>query len=964
MFITTWSALLKFYFLSNVIMDNSRSGSGAGEDNVGIPDDLRCKRSDGKQWRCTAMSMPDKTVCEKHYIQAKKRAANSALKASMKKKRKPLEDNDVYLESKNDDVDLPLTSSKIGEFSISASGKKKNKEKVMKGHISHSIDPQPMRGLSLRTSVKSKEDLQMDGIVPDDTRKAYRRTPPSGLDSPKSRPQKALDSSPISDNSHGSSDSSDDTGTQPCHQCRRNDRDTVIWCLKCNRRGYCDICISTWYSDMLLEEIRKVCPACRGSCSCKVCLRGDNLIKARIREIPAKDKLQYLYCLLAAVCPVVNHIHRGHCRELEMEKRFRGNNMDIARTKLKSDEQMCCNFCRAPITDYHRHCLNCSYDLCLSCCKDIREATTRNQTFGEDDDKETVSEQVELSDAQLTLLTRNSDWRANSDGSIPCPPKEYGGCSSSILTLKRIFKMNWVASILKDAEEMVSGCGVSDAGMKEKAGSDRRLLQAAHREDGNDNYLYHPFSQDLRSEGIGNFRVHWSQGHPVIVKKVCDTVSMTIWDPMIVWGGVRDAAEEKPKDGNRTVKAMDCFSWTERDIGLDEFIRGYSEGRVNENDWPEMLKLKDWPSPGAAEEFLMYQRPDFTSKLPLFEFIHSKWGLLNVAAKLPHYSLQNDVGPKFLISYGTYEELGMGDSVENLHLNMRDMVFILVHSREMKLKGRQKTKLEKEQNAVAESEGSGFSGDPKISVVGGPFRSMTSGRGREEDDQTNWDQEDNEKVVDQENGSSFNGENGIFNCQDLNGDGEKSSESSPPGALWDVFRRQDVPYLTKFLRKEFNLSDSNGVMNDPVLHPLYTGAIYLKSHHKRKLKEEFGIEPWSFEQHLGEAVFIPAGCPFQVRNLQSTVQLGLDFLSPESLTEANRLADEIRGLPNDHEAKLQILEVGKISLYAASWAIKEVQKLVLDPKLGSELGFEDPNLTALVSENLEQMVKRRQIACV
>lgn len=28
------------------------------------------------------------------------------------------------------------------------------------------------------------------------------------------------------------------------------------------------------------------------------------------------------------------------------------------------------------------------------------------------------------------------------------------------------------------------------------------------------------------------------------------------------------------------------------------------------------------------------------------------------------------------------------------------------------------------------------------------------------------------------------------------------------------------------------------------------------------------IEPWTFEQHLGEAVFIPAGCPHQVRNRQ------------------------------------------------------------------------------------------------
>lgn len=112
--------------------------------------------------------------------------------------------------------------------------------------------------------------------------------------------------------------------------------------------------------------------------------------------------------------------------------------------------------------------------------------------------------------------------------------------------------------------------------------------------------------------------------------------------------------------------------------------------------------------------------------------------------------------------------------------------------------------------------------------------------------------------------------------------------------------------------------------------------------------------------------------------------MGLDFVSPESLGEAVTLAEEIRCLPNDHEAKLQVLEVrqrkfslevfssflfhlspfflyytfklvktiivlfilvkishflywvltqvGKISLYAASSAIKEVQKLVLDPK--------------------------------
>ncbi|KAM1144613.1 hypothetical protein FF1_033387 [Malus domestica] len=205
------------------------------------------------------------------------------------------------------------------------------------------------------------------------------------------------------------------------------------------------------------------------------------------------------------------------------------------------------------------------------------------------------------------------------------------------------------------------------------------------------------------------------------------------------------------------------------------------------------------------------------------------------------------------------------------------------------------------------------------------------------------------------------------NCEQSERDGVDVSEKTHLGVLWDVFRRQDVQKLTEYLRIHWQEIGKLNETNIFVTSPFYDGTLFLNGDHKRKLKEEFAIEPWSFEQHLGQAVFIPAGCPFQVRNLQlvffSTVQLGLDFLSPESLGEAVRLADEIRCLLNDHEAKLQVMEVGKISLYTASSAIKEIQKLVLDPKLGAELGFEDPNLTAAVSENLEKMTKRRQVTC-
>ncbi|CAN4078997.1 unnamed protein product [Withania somnifera] len=900
-------------------MDHQRSFSGTGDDNIGIPDDLRCKRSDGKQWRCTALSMPDKTVCEKHYIQAKKRAANSAMRANMKKgKRKSMDENDMYSESRSDDMDLPAENQKIGDYSGSISGKK-HKEKVSKNQMNY-FSETPQSKMFSAQDMKSTDDLDMEDVQHDECRRGYRTPPLLVWNHPEADPRRCL------------------------------------------------IPVLQGYSDMPVEEIQRICPACRGSCNCKVCMRVDNLIKVRIREIPAQNKLQYLYSLLSAVLPVVKHIHNQQCFEVELEKKLRGNGMDLVRTKLNADEQMCCNFCRIPIVDYHRHCSNCSYDLCLSCCKDLRDATKlvqedRGKQFpGRADCKETVSKEVKLSNLHLSILSKLSDWKANSNGSIPCPPKQYGGCSSSVLSLKRIFKMNWVAKLVKNVEEMVSGCKVCDSGDLENP-SEGKLFQAAHRENGDDNFLYHPSSEDIRNEGIETFRKHWGRGKPFIIKDIYDVSSMSNWDPIEIWRGVRETTVEKAKDDNRTVKATDCFDWSEMDIQIGQFIRGYSEGRIHENGWPEMLKLKDWPSPSASEEFLLYQRPEFISKLPLLEFIHSKWGLLNVAAKLPHYSLQNDVGPKIFISYGMYEELGRGDSVNNLHINMRDLVFLLVHISEVKLKGWQKAKMGKIQKSFAESDQKGFLGDALNVSSEGDISKFSPGGDRGDGQYADTNSNANEMLVDQESGVTSQIGIDNFSHEDLNGSSLNSSDISRSGALWDVFRRQDVPMLVEYLRFHWEKNgDSDHLTDDSVPSPLYDGIVYLNEHHKRKLKELFGIEPWSFEQHLGEAVFIPAGCPFQVRNLQSTVQLGLDFLSPDSLGEAVRMAEEIRGLPNTHDAKLQMLEVGKISLYAASSAIKEVQKLVLDPKVGPELGFEDPNLTALVSENLEKM-KRRQVAC-
>ncbi|CAN1784110.1 E3 ubiquitin-protein ligase JMJ24 [Linum perenne] len=165
-------------------MDNPRSSSANGEDNVDMPDDLRCKRSDGKQWRCTAMSMPDKTVCEKHYIQAKRRAANSALRASLKKAKKKsaaAETSDGYLESKSgDEFDMPLSSIKAEDHSLSGSSKKKG--------------PAGMRSFS---EGQHSDEFERD-VEDEENWRSYNNTPPlSTGDSPRSRSQRSFDAMPV-----------------------------------------------------------------------------------------------------------------------------------------------------------------------------------------------------------------------------------------------------------------------------------------------------------------------------------------------------------------------------------------------------------------------------------------------------------------------------------------------------------------------------------------------------------------------------------------------------------------------------------------------------------------------------------------------------------------------------------------------------------------------------------------------
>ncbi|CAL0308626.1 unnamed protein product [Lupinus luteus] len=154
-------------------------------------------------------------------------------------------------------------------------------------------------------------------------------------------------------------------------------------------------------------------------------------------------------------------------------------------------------------------------------------------------------------------------------------------------------------------------------------------------------------------------------------------------------------------------------------------------------------------------------------------------------------------------------------------------------------------------------------------------------------------------------------------------------ETEHGSAVWDIFRKQDVPKLMEYLKKHHKeFRHINNLPVNSVIHPIHDQILYLNEKHKKQLKQEFDIEPWTFEQHLGEAVFIPAGCPHQVRNRKSCIKVALDFVSPENVEECVRLTEEFRLLPKNHRSKEDKLEIKKMALYAAEAAITEATELI------------------------------------
>ncbi|CAI0424476.1 unnamed protein product [Linum tenue] len=699
-----------------------------------------------------------------------------------------------------------------------------------------------------------------------------------------------------------------------CHQCQRNDKGGVVRCNKCKTKRYCFPCISNWYPKLTHEDVAAACPFCCNNCSCKACLRMDlraEDLQSRLKvELTPDESRRHAEYMLQTILPFLKQIEEEQLMERNIDAGILGvpiEDLCVQEAECPEDERIYCDICKTAIFDYHRNCSECESDICLSCCREIRDGNLRGNVpsvdikyvdrgfdylHGAFDHGTRRSSRHAIVSGEVAVeeplaQEPKTSWKANEDGTIAC------ACGSGTLKLQTLFSGNWVSELVERAEgvskelDLYLGRSFSSTQCVRCNASGNHelkfdgLMKASSREDSSDNYLFYPNAKNLTEEDFEHFRHHWMKAEPVLVSNVLGTGSGLSWEPMVMWRAFRQIKNEN-YDTLLDVKILDCLDWCEVDINLHKFFDGYSKGEFDSMGWPRILKLKDWPPSAMFHERLPQHGAEYTCCLPFKGYTHLADGPLNLAAKLPKKSLKPDMGPKTYIAYGFPQELGRGDSVTKLHCDMSDAVYILAHTKEIVYGSSELAQIEKLEKVHFEHD------KRELFGIG---RGLNAIDENENDSSNRVDHDQKKDDMLRENTCSQRPQLDSSESQvERTKCGELPNSLVEGGALWDIFRREDVPKLGEYLVKHFK--EFRHILCSPL------------------------------QEKLDDAIFIPAGCPYQVRNLKLCIQVASDFVSPENVGECIRLTEEFRLLPLNHRLKADKLQVKKMCLYAMKWALQ------------------------------------------
>ncbi|GMH30316.1 hypothetical protein Nepgr_032159 [Nepenthes gracilis] len=976
-----------------------------GEDQA-LPDEFRCNRNDGRDWRCKRRVMEGKKLCEIHYVQGRLRQSKENVPESLKFKRgenrkavkieeePPDGEESVAIRANSRREKLAEKKRERGteileRTSFSDRGMKKMKTELIRMFVKREI----------RRSKKKRGKKAVDFIEElQHCEREVTRDLPYGLmeisPAPASKAQSSDNAGSVGaklglhcSNSVGNRRYRSKNiapppigavkvvpyvgnfgkvrnGTRKCRLCRKSDSHSSFKCSSC-KKPFCSDSIKKRFIDE--QEVELVCPLCRGTCNCKTCST------TRLTDVDSKEilkdrckvtKLISLHYLISLLLPILKQINQEQSIELEIEAKFKGKNLsevEIQQADIGSEKQcIICNNCSSPILNFHRTCTRCSYNLCLGCCQVFRRGSSGGSVetplvknprmikpclSNRNSERKQISRSLQkISGTNLSSSSSLSNMES-CNGCISCPQMEIGGCDNSLVELRCLFPLNLTEELERNAREIVS----SKETVKTQGDSlhcymcfdlsyetcrDKELLEAARRKKSGDNFLYRPNADEDHDILLIHFQKHWRNGYPVIVRSILNGSSKLSWDPVAVFCSYLERKFANGENEKEAGEGARCLDWYEVEFGSTVSFTG-SLGKAQMHLQRETLKLKANLSSALSQQVFKDHYAEIINALPLQEYTNPKSALLNLAANLPVDFPEPKLGPWIHITCSSHEELERGDSVTNLYYSSYDVINILAHATDAAYTTEQLNKMKAFLRRNARDEREYNAHDLENGLI------LEHSEITEEAEQHDRIMEmtqlcsmsnlkDCDTLPTKVHGSDTDSDASMVCCQ-TSESCERSMDQicsdhmkrSCCGSEWDVFRREDVPKLLEYIRRHSN--DFRGSKKQDV-HPILDRRLFLDDYHKRRLKEEFKIEPWTFNQHFGEAVIIPAGCPYQMRNLKCCVHVVMGFLSPENALECVKLSDKLRILPNDHKAKKEKLEVEKMAIHSLSEAIKEISK--------------------------------------
>ncbi|XP_047557528.1 probable JmjC domain-containing histone demethylation protein 2C isoform X2 [Lutra lutra] len=167
------------------------------------------------------------------------------------------------------------------------------------------------------------------------------------------------------------------------------------------------------------------------------------------------------------------------------------------------------------------------------------------------------------------------------------------------------------------------------------------------------------------------FRECWKHGQPAVVSGVHKKMNISLWK-----------AESISLDfGDHQADLLNCKDSIISNANVKEFWDGFEEvskRQKTKNGETVVLKLKDCPSGEDFKTMMPARYEDLLKSLPLPEYC-SPEGKFNLASHLPGFFVRPDLGPRLCSAYGVAAAKDHDIGTTNLHVEVSDVVNILVY---------------------------------------------------------------------------------------------------------------------------------------------------------------------------------------------------------------------------------------------------------------------------------------------